>query len=176
MPQMMFNCPGFITGWSAHTLIRTEPNFIEFLSHTITFQVWRPASHYPQRYSLVGSNKLNFQADSFENLRRIPGQNTMAYFNFTNKIVPHNKQIHFMAGDIVGWFISARFDTISPPLSVLYANITAEDNPGDGVTMYNWVTSQEPCVVCDIQESNADMFTSVIPFVSVVYGKFMLVL
>ncbi len=72
VPKMRLDCSGYITNWSAHTLILTEPNFLDSLTHTITFQVWRPDSRNTNSYSLVGSNELRFGGAAQTELRQFP--------------------------------------------------------------------------------------------------------
>lgn len=168
---MRFNCSGHITGWSAHTLILTLPNFVEHLTHIITFQVWRSANLTAvHSYILVGSNRLEFSDPQLirAGIRRIPGQNNTAYFNFTNKFVPPEDQIHFMPGDVLGWFVSPQRSN-SPPLSILYYK--SYNAPVSTCVMHIQHYEQEPCMLCNIEQRNTDRIMSVMPFVSAIYGK-----
>lgn len=179
VPQMRFRCVGSITGWLAHTLILTKPGFVDILTHTITFQVWRPGTN--NSYMLVGSNKLLFPSGVLrDGITRIRGRTDIAYFSF-NETVPENEQIVFVPGDVIGWFIPKFGVNNFPPLSVLYTDSSPLGGQEEElVTMYALVRETEPCAVCDIEEaaenspggaSDAGIYKSVRPFVSAVYGK-----
>lgn len=150
----------------------TGDNFLVLLTHTITFQIWRPDPGN-RTYTLVGSNKLTFSGKTLrDGVTAIPGRTDIAHFSFSLS-VPESEWIHFAPGDVVGWFIPTSFGTIMPPLSVLYSNATALDDAEVIVDMYTLFRGREPCMVCDIHEiSGAGVkVTSVVPLMSAVFGE-----
>ena len=178
-PEMRFNCHGYVTNWTAHTLVLTSVNYVELLTHTITFQVWRPnaAGH---SYTLVGSNQLNFAGEELSNgITLIPGVTNMAYFRLSQE-VPMSERIHVVPGDSIGWFVATRFAT-KKPLSVLYSKSAYQDNPDSLVTLYSHSRTREACEVCsgDVpgvggggDEVVTDVETSVLPYIAVGLGEF----
>ena len=172
VPKMRLDCSGYITNWSAHTLILTEPNFLDSLTHTVTFQVWRPDSRNTNSYSLVGSNELRFGGAALMTNRTttIPGNNNTAFFSFT-RMVPETERIYFVRGDVIGWFIPAKFEIIVPPLSPIFVN---HDCAGPGSTKADLQvinTTMEECSVCS-GARDFDVISSVVPLVSIQFGTY----
>lgn len=170
VPEMRFDCAGFVTGWSAHTAILTAPNFLDLLTHIITFQVWRPDSS-GDSYQLVGSNQISFGATGMElnrnNITALPGRDDMAFFTF-NKVVEQSEQIYFLPGDVVGWFIP--FRTINSPLSPLYRVATPEDNDAAIVDLYHKAASEQQCSFCNV-EGSPNFVLNTVPMVAVSSSK-----
>lgn len=170
VPQMMFDCHGYVTNWTAHTLILTR--FIRHLPHTITFQVWRPHPN-GRSYSLVGSNTLKFAGTALrDGITSIPGTPDMGYFSF-NERMEQGDQIHFVPGDVVGWFIPQ--SSLTSPPSVLYVSASEVNALGSAVTLYAMDKEQEPCTICDIGDFNTgvggEVVPSVIPLMAAVHGE-----
>lgn len=180
LPGMRFPCAGYVTGWEAHTLVQSRGNYLDLLTHTITFQVWRP-SLSNEGFTLVNSNKLTFSGlGATDNVTAIPERTDIAYFSF-EETLSNNKQIHFVAGDVVGWYIPTQFFTNIPPLSVLFLN-DSTTQPGhedeERVDMYVLTRGSVPCVVCGVGSGggssaveDAVVITSVLPLMSVKYGE-----
>ncbi len=169
VPEMRFDCVGSITSWSAHTLVLTLENFLEFLGHTITFQVWRP-SEDGRSYMLVGSNVLTFQGQRLrDGITRVLGRNDVAYFSFTESI-SISEQISFIPGDVVGWYYTATSGHSNKPLSILYTDHVSF--PVDiAATLLVFDGTGETCVLCNVQETSNNTITSVMPLVSAGLGE-----
>lgn len=168
---MKFNCHGYVTNWTAHTLLQ---NSISFLPYAITFQVWRPRSN-ERSYSLVGSNELRFAGTALRNgSTSIPGKSSVKYFSF-NRRVEREERIHFVPGDVVGWFMStSHHGELAPPLSVLYVRATELDGLGESaVTLYALDAEQESCTVCDIEKvgEGGEIVPAVILLMAPVVGE-----
>ena len=74
-------------------LVNSQEGVLAYLTHTITFQVWRPvnvarASTSPvSSYILVGSNQLDFAGSALRNgVTRIPGRDNVAIFSFNQSV------------------------------------------------------------------------------------------
>ena len=169
VPQMKFNCHGFITRWHAQLV-----HDISFsLGHIIFFHVWRPSNNSDGRFSIVGSNI--FDTEPQNSNTRLPMVNsTVGYFSFSKtpaESVFVNDQIFFQPGDILGWFFSSSsFNGRHPPLGVVFRMATNEDNPDVPADMHVRHTNSE---LCDTSDCAGDVQTlqSVVPYVSVEYGK-----
>lgn len=175
-PEMRFDCHGYVTNWTAHTLVLTSLNYVELLTHTITFQVWRPDSA-GHSYALVGSNQLNFAGAELRNgITRILGVADVAYFRLSRE-VPESERIHVIPGDMIGWFIATRSAT-KKPLSVLYSKSIYQDDPDSLVTLYSHSSAREACEMCSregvpggVGEEEEEVETSVLPFIAPGYGE-----
>lgn len=172
LPQMRFNCYGYVTNWTAHVSIKTQGNYIQLLRHTITFQVWRPDSTNGS-YALVGSNMLSFAGKELtDGITRIAGITERAYFSFNQRVEPSD-QIHFIPGDVVGWFIIPLEQGIMPSLSVLYVIPSASEQESPGCVTSLFVvnnTNTEPCSVCQ-GEVGSEVLASVIPLMAPIQGE-----
>lgn len=167
---MRFDCAGFVTGWSAHTTILTASNFLDLLTHTIKFQVWRPDPS-GNSYQLVGSNLIQFTGGAGLQLERnnittIPGQDDIAFFSF-NQILEQSEWIFFLPGDVVGWFIPYR--AVISPLSPLFRNSTPVGGEA-AIDLLHKETNDQECSVCNIAES-AEVVSSAVPLVAVTTGE-----
>ncbi len=168
VPEMRFDCVGSVTRWSAHTLVLTLENFLEILTHTITFQVWRP-SEDGQSYTLVGSNELRFSGTALiNNITQIPDRNTTAFFSFEQSI-PEQEQIYFLPGDVVGWFNVPRA-SINKPLSPLFRQPVPTDRDTVIVDLQYADSTQQECVACNFVE-NSQVVADMVPLVAVTTGK-----
>ena len=196
VPALTFSCRGFIKGWAAHTLVITRDNFLAFLTHAITLQVWRPvdvASAHTSpvsSYTLVGFNQLRFVGSALRNgVTRIPGRDDVAIFSF-NQSVEESERIHFVPGDVVGWHMMYALNA-EPPLSVLYYTSSNSTTAGEGVevepaggmqttpvmaqrkaTLHVMNSTRQLCNVCSLeeQEMRDEVVTSVIPLLSPIQG------
>ena len=66
--EMRFNCYGYVTSWSALTVVDGTANFLSFLDYWITFTLWRP--HINKGYDLVGTSLVSIeklQVDPIDN-------------------------------------------------------------------------------------------------------------
>ena len=174
VPQMRFTCTGRITAWNAHTLINTRPNFIEVLTHHITFQVWRPADSIGSSYSLVGSNELSFKSKDFQDgITPMSSTTQTSFFSFS-KAVEQDTEIYFEPGDVLGWYIGPQYGTISPPLSTLFRGPQMTDKSSSVVDMLVNDAAQEGCSLCSVRDT-FEAHYNVVPMVSVTYGKYVCV-
>ena len=170
IPQMKFNCVGYITSWSARTLILAGLDSIEHLTHIITFQVWRPDSR-GQSYSLVGSNTLRFSGETLrEGITPILSTNSKAFFSFNNATVPENERIYFMQGDVIGWLVLPAINTINPPLSPLYRNPAPSMDTSLIVNLNIRNITRNKCLYCSITQDFI-VVSSIVPLISVTFGK-----
>jgi len=128
VPKMRLNFSGYITSWSASTLILTHSNYLEQLTHTITFQVWRPSNpaESAMEYTLVGSNQMSFNFDGSP-----PG-------------VINWKRIHVASGDIIGWYSPPQLASAMVPLTILYQSSSFHSS----CSMYQYDFSTIPCALC----------------------------
>lgn len=98
----------------------------------------------------------------------------MRYFSFNHR-VDQDERIHFIPGDVVGWFMpTSHPGELAPPLSVLYVRATELDGPGEnGVTLYVLDAEQQSCTVCDIEKvgEGGEIVPAVIPLMAPVVGK-----
>ena len=164
---MSFSCAGYITGWSAHTLVVTRPFFLDVLTHIITFQVWRP-DPTNRSYSLVGANELAFSGTSIRNnITEIPGRTETAFFSFERE-VEQSEQIYVLPGDVIGWSIPS-ISTISP-LSPLFRDPTPQDCDDRVVDMWYRNSAQQECTMCDYREGS-DTVSSKVPLMAVSFSK-----
>ncbi len=119
-PQLRFNCYGYITSWSARTVVDNNPSFLTQLSYQITFTLWRPRNDGSQgNYDLVGRNDLTFEL-SEDKLTPIDNSSGLVpdryyYFTFQNKAPLENQNLSFQPGDVVGWNVErVRFGITGP--------------------------------------------------------------
>jgi hypothetical protein len=166
---MRLNCHGYVTNWSARALIQGTLTFIPYL---IRFQVWRPLNE--QSYSLVGSNELRFSGTALRNgFIPIPGEQN-GFFSFNHR-VDREEQIHFIPGDVVGWFVPMQ-SALERPLNVLC--VRATDLPAGrdtyNVTLYALDVGRELCTVCGIEKSGGagETVRNIIPLVAPVVGEY----
>ena len=170
VPNKRLNFSGYISGWSAGTLVLTKSNYLELLTHTITFQVWRPSdlSGPASEYILVGSNQINFDfnaANLQDNITHIPGANSTALFYFENVEVPATERIHVISGDVIGWYTPPQLASVMVPLTVLYRN----PNSHCTCLMYQYNLIEMPCTICFNHPAKVELLGY--PDVSLSYGK-----
>ena len=177
VPQMRFDCHGYVSGWSAHTYLDSDDSAIDILNHDITFQLWRPSAEDNSIYSFIGSQKLVFIGESLRNGLTII-DNGRRFFNFTSA-QPRNEdlQLHFQPGDIIGWYIHTNLQSIEQSLTIVYRNATNNESNLQPVDMYRIVIDNDrnnppPCQV-SLSSSCTARISSVIPYVTVDYGKSM---
>lgn len=163
MPQLTFTCGGYISSWSAHTLVLTRSNFLTLLTHVALFQVWRPTPDNLS-YTRVGSNLLEFAGQTLrDGITLIPGTNDTAFFSFAQE-VPPNDQILVQPGDVVGWYVPFRGS--NSPLSPLFRNQASIDRDNIVGDMMYKNTSQQECVYCR-GDGDYELIPSAVPLVSV---------
>ena len=178
LPELKFNCDGYITGWSALTQFASTKNAINQLPHDITFQLWRPSTRGDGMYTFVGSNKLEFffgpMGESFTAVN-----DSFKLYNFTSVAPPEDQQhLYFQRGDVIGWYIhTARASQY--PLTVVHGHSTNE--PGlNPVSIFTTViadtdrgSTPPPCEVSlySCGDQMFDEIHSVIPYVTVNYGE-----
>ena len=172
VPQMKFDCHGYITGWSALTWLNSNDAAIEHLSHDIIFQLWRPSVTESGVYTFIGSQKLDFSSSNLRSgLSVIDG---LQFFNFTDQA--GGEMLTFQPGDVIGWYIHTLVQSTEQPLSVVYRT-PANDPNSQPVDMYRVVITDTDAIdtppPCDIAlcSSQATLISSVIPYVTVEYGK-----
>lgn len=179
VPQMRFNCHGYITGWSALTRFASTDIAIQYLKHDITFQLWRPrAGSNSAVYDFVGSHHLGFIGNTLRHGTTVV--DGTQFFNFTSAQPQSSSQsrLYFQPGDVVGWYIHTLVQSIDIPLTVVYKDTSRSsvDSSLQPVDMYSTVIdnalahSQPPCEL-SLHGSRTTRMSSVIPYVNVDYGK-----
>ena len=145
-------------------MVLTLPNFVDFLSHIIFFQAWRPDVD-GHSYMLVGSNRPRFSGLRLRrNITEIPDKSTEAFFSFYETI-PEEEWINVLPGDVMGWFILPTA-TIFKPLSPLFRDPIPTDPDNIVVDMFFInTTDKEMCIICNFIES-ATVIASIVPLVS----------
>lgn len=163
VPQMKFNCHGYITQWHAQLINNVSSSLGHAIMH---FHVWRPSTSSNGLYRLVGSN--TFEIGPQNSTTRI--QNSMMeYFSFSKKPAESDRQIFFQPGDILGWFSSSSSPHgRSPTLGVMLRN---SSNQNDPTTIIMKRTNIEPCEISDVA-GDVQHLPSVVPYISVDYSKF----
>ena len=173
VPEMKFSCYGNITSWSALTVVDSTANFLSILDYWITFTLWRPRPGNTG-YDLVGTNLVafeNLQVDPVDNSTGLAPQR-FSYFTFVNK--EPTSTISFQPGDVVGWTIERSLvglTTITGPVSVVYKKAKNQDSRSFDI-MYRSVVNYTRDTVCSLR--SCEEFTiarSVIPYITVHYGK-----
>ena len=168
LPGHTFSCLGYVSRWSAHTLVITRPQFEDFLTHVAIMQVWRPGNHGNRTYTKVGLNRLEFQGDALRNgITRIPGETDIAHFSFTYQ-VPPEQQILVQPGDVVGWYVPEQ--GINPPLSPLFRDRTETDPDHVATSMLIKNATQAECVFCS-NAGDSEVVLETVPLVSATLSK-----
>ena len=172
-PQLKFDCHGTITRWHALTNFNTEDAALDVLFHYITFQLWRPSAEDNRvYYSFIGSNIAQFAGSEIRAGRTILEDGTQ--FSNLTSTPPAQERLQFQPGDVIGWYIHTLFQATSQPLSIVYRHATSDDN---SVDLFSTVISDSshaatppPCdmAVCS---TNTTLIPSVIPYITVEYGK-----
>ena len=173
VPQLKFDCHGSITSWHALTYFNTQDAALDVLFHDITFQLWRPSAEDNRVYSFVGSSMARFISDQIRAGRTILEDGTQ-FFNLTST-PPAQERLQFQPGDVVGWYIHTAVQAADQPLSIVYSCVTSGDE--NAVDMFSMVISDSslaatppPCDVA-ICSANTTFIPSVIPYITVEYGK-----
>ena len=128
VPQMRFDCHGYITGWSALTQFSSEDVVIDTLNHDITFQLWRPSTENSGIYTFVGSNNLDFISGVLR--AGLTVFNGTQFFNFTASL-DQGEILAFQPGDVVGWYIHTLEQAGEVPLTIVYGDLTRSSSPSD---------------------------------------------
>ena len=172
VPQLKFDCHGYITRWHARTWLNSAEEVINNLEHDITFQLWRPNATDDSLYSFVGSNTFAFIGTSLR-----PGlSEDRHYFNLTGSPT-NDERLYFQPGDVVGWYIHTTIQSTDRPLTIVYRHVTSSDSGLQTFDMYSRVITDTayadtppPCDVAICSSQNT-LIPSVIPYVTVEYGK-----
>lgn len=161
-----FNCHGYITGWSALTVVDVS-YLLDKLTHRIHMQVWRPVKN--RTYQLVGTEELDFNRPQIINGLFDDGraaERNFSFFNFSVNSVYENSQsqIYFQPGDVIG-YISGLDASISP----LYTH-TGE---GGGVML---VSPAHQAISCVVRECTGvgQRVNGVTPHIRVNFGEYTL--
>ena len=182
VPEMRFNCHGYITGWSAVTRLNSSENIINNLGHYVTFQLWRPSTRGSGIYNFVGSQALKFVNNTLR-----PGLNIInatQFFTFISVQVSGEK-LFFQPGDVVGWYIHSTVQEVGRTLSIVYRDLSNSSsnsiNPNpQPVDMYvtevanttTGLNTPPPCEVSLDICNSFFRFSSVLPYVTVDFGKY----
>ena len=147
---------------------------MDVLFHDITFQLWRPSAEDHRVYSFVGSNTARFIGNVIRAGRTIWEDGTQ-FSNLTSTL-PAQERLQFQPGDVIGWYIHTAVQAIEQPLSIVYHHATSDDE-NHAVDMFSTVISDSdhadtppPCdvAICSV---NTTLIPSVIPYITVEYGK-----
>ena len=171
VPELVMNCYGRITSWSALTVVR-NPSKAEKDMHKITMTVWRPRQG--NQYNLIGQNQLSFADEVVKEAMFSMDNSTgtippdVGFFVFTKK-KPHT-YISFQPGDVLGWSIPETGGLFDLPLSIVSRRkkVTPNTAPLERIQVMDG-TLHAYCsyLYCD---NNSEM-VSVAPFISFEYGK-----
>ena len=173
VPQLKFDCHGSITSWHALTYFNTQDAALDVLFHDITFQLWRPSAEDNRLYSFVGSNIAQFAGNDIRAGRTILEDGTQ-FFNLTST-PPAQERLQFQPGDVIGWYIHTAVQATELPLSIVYRHATSDDE--NAVNMFSTVISDSDFAatppLCDVAvcSINTTFIPSVIPYITVEYGK-----
>ena len=163
---------GYISRWHTLTNLNTEDSVLDFLYHDITFQLWRPSAEDDRVYSFVGSNVARFIGNEIRVGRTILGDGTQ-FFNLTST-PPTQERLQFQPGDVIGWYIHTALQTPDQPLTVVYRHTAGNESTVDlfstEITDSNNAATPPPCDVA-ICSHQTTLISSVIPYVTVEYGK-----
>ena len=175
VPEMTFNCHGYVTGWNALVHFASDESAFSVLRHDITFQVWRPSARDSGIYNFVGSHKIDFVGDGLrDNLVVVNGTQ---YLNFSSAQPRESPEmLVFQPGDVVGWYIHTLVQSTQVPLTVVYRS--SSDSSGiNPVNMYTTVINDTskadtppPCEL-SLCSDQFTLIPSVIPYVTVDYSK-----
>ena len=172
VPQLRFDCHGYITRWHALTWLNSGESAIDTLYHDITFQLWRPNATDDRLYSFVGSNTFRFIG---ANLRAGLSEDRQ-YFNLTGSPT-NNERLFFQPGDVIGWYIHTALQATDRPLTIVYRQVTSSDPGLQTFDMYSrvitdttYASTPPPCdlAICSSQNT---LIPSIIPYVTVEFGR-----
>ena len=179
VPQMRFDCHGYITGWSALTQFNSEDTVIDTLNHDITFQLWRPSTENSGIYTFVGSNNFEFIGSSLRDGLTVV--NDTQFFSLTASVDQEEMRLAFQPGDVVGWYIHTLVQAGRVPLTIVYRDPTRSSSPSDPslqpLDMYSTViddtdhgNTPPPCEL-SLCSDQTTLISSVIPYLTIDYGK-----
>ena len=170
-PQLKFDCHGTITSWHVLTNFNTVDTALDVLFHDITFQLWRPSAEDSRVYSFVGSNIAQFAGNEIR-----AGRTIMDGTQFSNLTSTPSTQdrLQFQPGDVIGWYTHTGVQATDQPLSIVYRHMTSDDNAVDlfstVITDSSHAGTPPPCDVA-VCSTNTTLIPSVIPYITVEYGK-----
>ena len=172
VPEMRFECHGYITGWSALTQLDSTEAVLDNLNHDITFQLWRPSARGSGIYEIVWSKTLGFISDTLR--AGLFTENGIQFFNFTS----NDERLYFQPGDVIGWYIHTLVQSTERPLTIVYRQPSSSNRPGlQPVDMYTAMIEDTrradtppPCEV-SLCSGRLTVIPSVIPYVTVDYGE-----
>jgi hypothetical protein len=172
-PQLKFDCHGSITSWHALTNFNTADTALDILFHDITFQLWRPSAEDNRVYSFIGSNIARFVGNEIRAGRTIMDDGTQ-FFNLTST-PPAEERLQFQPGDVIGWYIHTGVQATNQPLTIVYSTRATSDENAVGlfnteISDLDQAATPPPCdmAVCS---TNTTLIRSVIPYITVDYGK-----
>ena len=176
-PQLKFNCHGTITSWHALTFFNTAELALDHLQHDITFQLWRPSAEDSRVYDFVGSNVAKFIGNEIRNGLTVLSDEKK-FFNLT-ATPPTAERLQFQPGDVIGWYIHTAIQAVDRPLTIVYQHSSSSENAVDlfstEITDSDEADTPPPCNVA-LCSSQTTPIPSVIPYVTVEYGKAILLL
>ena len=172
VPDMRFNCYGYVTSWSALTVVDSTANFLSFVDYWITFTIWRPNPN--KGYDLVGTSLVSFenlQVDPIDNSTGLAPQR-YSYFRFVNRQPIGN--LSFQPGDVIGWTIQRSLEfltTITGPVSVVYRKATTQDQGSVDILYYS-SSNDTRDTVCSIGHcERRTNESSVLPYLNIHYSE-----
>lgn len=178
VPEMAFQCYGYITSWSALTLINNKESFLLNLNYQITFTLWRPRGD--GSYDLAGVNDLTFGMKDFMNAITSIDNSTgrapenSSYFHFQNKQPIINSNISFQPGDVIGYNVEKAIGigvTITVPVLLAYRKRTTPEQ-GSVDLMYIRGGNETRHTFCSFEHCDrVTTDSSVVPYLTVHYGK-----
>ena len=173
VPEMTFNCYGYVTSWSALTVVDSTANFVSILDYFITFTLWRPNAN--KGYDLVGTSLVSFenlQVDPIDSFSGLAPQQ-LSYFQFVKR-VPASSNLSFQPGDVIGWTIERSLEfltTITGPMSVIYKKATTQDQ-GSVHILYYFSSNDTRDTVCSIGHcEELTNESSVLPYLNIHYSE-----
>ena len=172
VPQLKFDCHGYITRWIARTQLDSSEIAIDVIPHDITFQLWRPSSDNNGVYEFVGSNTFEFIGRELR-AGLTASEDGVQIFNLT-AVPSDDDRLYFQPGDVVGWYIHTAYQVSRWPLTVVYRPATSSER---GLDMYSttiadtgFARTPPPCDL-DVCGTKATLISSVIPYITVEYGE-----
>jgi hypothetical protein len=175
VPQLRFTCHGSITSWHALAHFNTADAALDILFHDITFQLWRPSADDNRIYSFVGSNVARFAGHEIRAGRTVLEDGTQ-FCNLTST-PPIQERLQFQPGDVIGWYIHTGVQATDPPLTIIvYSHVTSDKNVVDlfstEISDLAHASTPPPCdvAICSTN-SNTTLISSVLPYITVEYGK-----
>ena len=184
VPDMRFDCHGYISGWSALTQLSSNNVAIDNLNHDITFQLWRPSPSDDRVYTFVGSQNLGFVGARLR--AGLTVVNGTQFFRFTSAAESEDDTLYFQPGDVVGWYIHTLVLSTERSLTIVYRDSSSSSEDTDSslqpVDMYTAVVADTnkadtppPCEL-SLCSGQFTRISSVIPYVTVDYGKFIIIM